>query len=134
MYTASWNNTGDSSPGTLYYVQPNTNANPDRENNTVIANAYQSNIVVAPGACTMLALNVGANNYGSSASDSTTVTVYQNGSATAMTCSVTTNGNGSSCTDNTDTFSVAGGDTLTLGYSETSNTPLVMVTTTLICQ
>jgi hypothetical protein len=51
-----------------------------------------------------------------------------------MTCSVSTNGNGSSCSDNTDTFAVAGGDTLSLEYSESNNTPLMMVSTSLICQ
>jgi hypothetical protein len=82
----------------------------------------------------VLALNVGANNYSVPEADITTVAVYKNGLATAMTCSVSTNGNGSSCSDNTDTFAVAGGDTLSLEYSESNNTPLMMVSTSLICQ
>jgi hypothetical protein len=118
----------------MYYLQPSTTLNPSRESNNQIAGADQANFVVAAGPCTALALNVGANNYNTSAADTSTVTVYQNSIATAMTCSVATNGNGAGCADTTDTFSVAAGDTLSLQYTETSNTPLIMLTATLVCQ
>jgi hypothetical protein len=134
LYTATWNNSGDSAPGTVYYLRPNASLNPDRENNSAIADADEANIVVVPAACTVLALNVGANNYSTPGADTTTVTVYQNGAPTSMSCQVTTNGNGNNCSDNTDTFTANGGDTLTLAYSESNNTPLVMVNSSLICQ
>jgi hypothetical protein len=102
--------------------------------NTAIASSTEANFVVVPAACTVSALNVGANNYFTPGSDSVTIKVYKNSVATAMACTATVDNNGSSCTDSTDTFSVAGGDTLSLAFSETNTAPFVRVTTTLICQ
>jgi hypothetical protein len=93
-----------------------------------------SNFVAMPVACTMSALNVGVNNYQTSGPDTTTITVYKNGIATPMTCSVTTNGNGSSCQDATHTFAVAGGDSITVVFSESNVTPFNRVTVNLVCQ
>jgi hypothetical protein len=115
-------------------MQPNTSVSPTRENNDVIASSDNANFAVAPGACTVIAFNLAANNYITPYSDTSTVTVYQNSIATAMTCSVTTNGNGASCSDTTDTFTVAAGDTLSLQYQESTNLPLVLLTSTLVCQ
>jgi hypothetical protein len=89
---------------------------------------------VAPSACTVTALNLGANNYFTTNADTSTVVVYKNAVATSMSCSVTTNGTGSSCSDTTHTFAVAGGDTLSLAYSETNIVPFVKLTSMLICQ
>jgi hypothetical protein len=80
------------------------------------------------------ALNVGVNNYNTPAADTTTITVYKNTVATTMTCSVNTDGNGAGCTDSTHTFSVAQGDSLALGFSETNSNPFNMVTVGLVCQ
>jgi hypothetical protein len=103
-------------------------------NNGSIASSTEANFVVAPANCTVIALNLGANNYYSPGSDTSTVTVYKNSVATSMTCSVTVDGNGSSCADTTHTFAVNGGDTLSLAYSQTNGTPFVQFTSTLICQ
>ncbi|HVV71592.1 MAG TPA: hypothetical protein VHI52_08855 [Verrucomicrobiae bacterium] len=82
----------------------------------------------------MSALNVGVNNYQTPGPDTTTITVYKNGIATSMSCSVTTNGNGSSCQDATHTFAVAGGDSITVVFSESNVTPFNRVTVNLVCQ
>jgi hypothetical protein len=87
-----------------------------------------------PVACTMSALNVGINNYFTSASDTTTITVYKNQSATAMTCSGTTNGNSSVCRDTTHIFSVAAGDSISIAFVETNAAPYNKVTLSLVCQ
>ncbi len=50
------------------------------------------NFVAVPAACTVLALNVGVNNYFSAAPNTSTVKVYKNSVATSMTCNVTTDG------------------------------------------
>jgi hypothetical protein len=55
--------------------------------------------------------------------DTETIVVYKNSVATAMTCSVTTNNNSSSCADTTNTFAVAGGDAISLQYSQTNGAP-----------
>jgi hypothetical protein len=82
----------------------------------------------------MSALNVGVNNYNAPASDITTLTVYKNQVATAMTCSATTNGNGANCRDTTHTFSVTGGDSISVAFSESNINPYNMVTVELVCQ
>lgn len=87
-----------------------------------------------PMACIMSALNVGVNNYQTPGADTTTMTVYKNGVATTMSCSVNTNGNGSSCQDATHTFSVAGGDSISLVFSETNINPFNKITVSLVCQ
>jgi hypothetical protein len=89
---------------------------------------------VVPAACTVVALNLGANNFFAPGEDITTVAVYKNSAATSMTCSVTTNNGGASCSDTTHTFAVQGGDTLSLAFSETNINPFVRLTSTLICQ
>lgn len=118
-------------PGTAgtYYLSPlhslpnfNTNAAPS------------DNFVAMPIACTMSALNVGANNYNFAGADTLTLTVLKNGLATPMTCSVTTNGNGASCQDTLHTFSVVGGDSISLRFSETNINPYNKVTVSLVCQ
>lgn len=91
--------------------------------------------MVAPSACTVSALNVGANNFAApTGTDTVTLTVYKNTIATSMTCSTTVNNNGASCSDQAHTFTVTGGEILNLAYSETNVNPNVKVTTTLICQ
>jgi hypothetical protein len=102
--------------------------------NTAIASISQANFITSPVTCTVAALNVGVNNYNTPAADTTTITVYENTVATTMTCSVNTDGNGVGCTDSAHTFTVAQGDTLALGFSETNSNPFNMVTRGLICQ
>jgi len=102
--------------------------------NTAVASATEANFAVFPSPCTVTALNLGANNYYSTSANTSTVVVYKNSVATSMTCSVTTDGNGASCSDNTHTFSVKGGDTLSLAFSESSILPYVKLSTMLICQ
>ncbi|MDE1175683.1 MAG: DNRLRE domain-containing protein [Edaphobacter sp.] len=118
-------------PGTAgtYYLSP-LNTNPNLNSNTTL----DSNFVAMPVACTMSALNVGVNNYNFAGADTTTLTVFKNSVATAMTCSVTTNANGSSCQDRTHTFSVSGGDSISLVFSETNINPYNRVTVSLVCQ
>jgi len=87
-----------------------------------------------PSACTVTALNLGANNYFTTSADTSTVVVYKNSLPTLMTCSVVTNGNGASCSDTTHTFTANGGDTLSLAYSESDTAPFVKLTSMLICQ
>jgi hypothetical protein len=82
----------------------------------------------------MTALNVGANNYYTTSADTSTVVVYKNSAATSMTCSVSTNGDGASCSDTTHTFTVRGGDTISLAFSESSILPFVKLSSMLICQ
>jgi hypothetical protein len=120
--------------GTVYFLSPNTTASPTLLGNTVVASGTESNFVVMPSACTVTALNLGANNYFTTSADTSTVVVYKNSLPTLMTCSVVTNGNGASCSDTTHTFAVNGGDTLSLAYSESDTTPFVKLTSTLICQ
>jgi hypothetical protein len=101
---------------------------------TTISSATTSNFVVMPIACTMSALNVGANNYFAVGADTETILIYKNSLPTAMTCSVTTNGNGSSCADTTNTFAVSAGDTISLAFSQTANAPFNKVVVKLACQ
>ncbi|MEO6923736.1 MAG: DNRLRE domain-containing protein [Bryocella sp.] len=114
-----------------YYLSPlNTLAN------LAGSTTLGSNFVAMPTACTMGALNVGVNSYSSAATDTTTMTVYKNTVATTMSCSVTTNsGNSfrSSCQDATHTFTVAGGDNISILFSETNTAPLNKVTVALVC-
>lgn len=134
-YVTEFTNPGTGSAGTTYYFSPISNDNgPTSGSNSAIANATNANFTAVPVACTVSALNVAVNNYFTAASDTTTITVYKNQGATSMTCSVTTNGNGSSCQDKTHTFSVAGGDSLSLAFSETNITPYNKVTIGLVCQ
>jgi hypothetical protein len=135
IFTATWINPGGGSAGTPYYLAPNASLSLQSGDNTAIASATQANFAVAPAACTVVALNLGVNNFTApQASDISTVTVYKNSVATSMTCNVTTDGNGASCSDTTDTFSVQGGDTLSLDFHETNVNPFNKLTTTLICQ
>ena len=132
-FSSAFLNPGSGSAGTTYFVAPDTLSNLDTSNNSSII--AQANFVVATSACTVSALNVGAANFTAPTGvDTITLTVYKNSTATSMTCSTTVNNNGSSCSDQTHTFTVAGGDILSLGYSETNVNPNVKVTTTLICQ
>jgi archaellum component FlaF (FlaF/FlaG flagellin family) len=82
----------------------------------------------------MKALNLGVNNYYSTASDTTSVTVYLNGAATSMHASVTTNGNGQAASDTTHTFLVTAGETISVGFSESNIDPYNKITIGLICQ
>lgn len=133
IFSAAFLNPGSGSAGTTYFLAPDTLSNIDVSNNSSILS--QANFVVAPSACTVSALNVGANNFAApTGADTVTLTVYKNTTATSMTCSTTVNNNGASCSDQAHTFTVAGGDILNLAYSETNVNPNVKVTTTLICQ
>ena len=132
-FSSAFLNPGSGSAGTTYFLAPDTLSNLDTSNNSSII--AQANFVVATSGCTVSALNVGAANFTAPTGvDTITLTVYKNSTATSMTCSTTVNNNGSSCSDQTHTFTVAGGDILSLGYSETNVNPNVKVTTTLICQ
>jgi hypothetical protein len=115
-------------------VPPKATTTPTPENNSVIASATVANFIVVPAACTVTALNVGANNYLSPGQGTSTVQVYRNSKSTGMQCHVTTNGNGRTCSDTTRGFVVRAGDMLSFGYYETKPNPLVKLTTTLICQ
>jgi hypothetical protein len=123
---------GEPSPGSTYYISPISNL-VNFTSNGAIATSSQTNFVAMPIGCTMSALNVGVNNYFAAGSDKTTITVYKNQVATSMSCSVTTNGNASSCQD-THTFSVAGGDSISLAFTETVGAPYNMITVGLVCQ
>ena len=127
-YALQFINPGSGAAGTSYFFSP-LYATGTFTGNTTIG----GNFVAMPVACTMSALNVGVNNYQTPAADVTTLTVYKNGAATAMTCSVTTNGNGSSCQDKTHTFSVAGGDSISVAFSETNVNPFNKVVVNLVC-
>jgi len=120
--------------GTVYFLSPTTTASPTLLGNTVVASATEANFAVIPSPCTVTALNLGANNYYTTAANTSTVVVYKNAAATSMTCSVTTNGDGASCSDTTHTFSVKGGDMVSLGFSESSILPYVKLSSMLICQ
>lgn len=128
-YAMQFTNPGSGAAGTNYFFSP-LYATGTFTGNTTIG----GNFVAMPVACTMSALNVGVNNYQTPAADVTTLTVYKNGVATAMTCSVTTNNNGSSCQDATHTFSVAGGDSISVAFSETNVNPFNKVVVNLVCQ
>jgi hypothetical protein len=128
-YAMQFTNPGSGAAGTSYFFSP-LYATGTYTGNTTIG----GNFVAMPVACTMSALNIGVNNYNVPVADITTLTVYKNGAATAMTCSVTTNNNGSSCQDKTHTFSVAGGDDISVAFSESNITPFNKVVVQLVCQ
>jgi hypothetical protein len=93
------------------------------------------NAIVVPATCTVAYLKVGAYNFFSTGSDTTTFAVLHNGGSTSMTCSLTTAaGARATCADTSHTFSATGGDTLTLTLSQTNSNPYVMYTTSLACQ
>jgi len=118
----------------VYYLQPDTTTSPLPGDNVSITQG-NGNFVAVPAPCIVVGLNVGVNNFSSpSGADTSTVTVYKNSVATAMSCSVTTDGNGSSCSDSTHIFTVNGGDTLSLAFSETNINPFNKITTSLVCQ
>ena len=128
-FAMQFTNPGSGSPGTNYYFSPLYSSGTYTGNTTI-----GGNIVAMPTACTMSALNVGVNNYNAPGSDVTTLTVYKNGSVTTMSCSVTTNNNGSSCQDKTHTFAVAGGDSISVAFSESNINPFNKVVVNLVCQ
>jgi hypothetical protein len=88
----------------------------------------------APVSCTLKALNLAVNNFASAGSDTTTVTVYQNGSATAMTTNVTTNGDARGSSDTTHTVAVSAGDQISIAFKESNVNPYNNITIGLICQ
>jgi hypothetical protein len=133
IFSSTFTNPGTGTAGTVYFLQPNTLNSPSAGNNVSISSSSEANFLAVPAACTVSALNVGANNYFEPGSDTVTIAVYKNSVATGMTCSVTTDNNGSSCSDTTHTFDVSGGDSLAISFSETNINPFVKVTTTLIC-
>ncbi|MBS1799730.1 MAG: DNRLRE domain-containing protein [Acidobacteria bacterium] len=124
---------GEPSPGSTYYISP-LSSSVSFTSNGSIGTSTTTNFVAMPIACTMSALNVGVNNYYAAGSDTTTITVYKNKAATSMSCSVTTNGNASSCRDITHTFSVVGGDSISIAFTETAGPPYNMITVGLVCQ
>lgn len=127
-YLVGFQNPGEEQGMTLFV--PVTGFTPDIHNNTTIG--PQS--MASPIACTLSGLSVSANNFNTPASDTTTITVYQNQTATSMSCSVTTSGNKSSCTDSTHTLAVSQGDLLTIGFVETNATPFNALTVSMTCQ
>lgn len=134
IFVASWTNPGVGPANTVYFLAPDTTTNPAPATNEAIASSTVTNFVVVPAACTVTALNIGANNYFSPGLDTSTVQVYHNSEPTSMECSLKTDGNGSGCSDSTHTFTVHAGDTLSLAYKETNTNPLVKLTSSLICQ
>jgi hypothetical protein len=134
IYSSSFVNPGSGADDTVYYLAPNATTDPSSSNNVAISSSTEANFVVVPAACTVSALNVGANNYYSAGADTVTIAVFKNSVATSMTCGVTVNNNGNSCSDTTHTFAADGGDTLAISFSETNINPYVKVTTTLICK
>jgi Collagen triple helix repeat (20 copies) len=123
------------SAGTTFFLSPLFHTSSvSLASNLSIASATEANFAAAPVACTVSALNVGVNNYSSSAADTTTITIYKNQAATSMTCSATTNGSSNSCKDISHTFSVVGGDSISIAFVETNATPFNKVTIELVCQ
>jgi hypothetical protein len=119
---------------TFYFFDPIVSNPTAAANHTAIASSTQANFFPAPASCTLNALNVGVNNYNTTGSDATTVTIYKNGSATTMSCTVNTNGSGSSCSDTTHTQTIAGGDQITVAWKETDMTPFNKTSIALLCQ
>ena len=120
--------------GALYYFTPDGAVTSGYDTQTAISGSAAANFLTAPASCTMKALNLAVNNYYSTGSDTTTVTVYLNGSATSMTANVTTDGNGASASDTTHTFAVTAGETLSVGFKETNINPYNQISIELICQ
>jgi hypothetical protein len=91
IFTATLTNPGPggSGAGEIYYIPPSALIGLNPGENTAIANSTEANFVVVPAACTVSALNVGANNYFTPGSDSVTIKVYKNSAATAMACTAT---------------------------------------------
>jgi hypothetical protein len=119
---------------TTYFFTPIGNFTSGFDTQTQISGALFANFMVAPSSCTMKALNLAVDNYYAAASDTTTVTVYLNGSATSMHASVTTNGTAAASSDTTNTFSVAAGNSISIGFKETNINPYNKITVGLICQ
>ena len=88
-----------------------------------------------PVACTFTSLFVSL--YGSSgaASNTVTVTLFRNRVATNMTCTaISSTGSVVTCTDTTHPVAVAVGDTMSLGYNQTNNVPIVRIGVGTRCQ
>ena len=130
--TITFTNAGQGA-GSMFYFSPDVSTG-NYVSQTGIASSSQANFMVAPVACTMKALNLGVNNYYATAPDTTTVTVYHNLNATSMTTSVTTDGSAQGNSDTTHTFPVAAGDTISIGFEETSNSPYDRITIGIVCQ
>lgn len=109
-------------------------------NNGAMSMAFtSSNEMLAPLACTVSALSIGAltTTAGSGGADLATFTVYHNGSATSMTCSAsvgTSAGSKGSRSSISNTFAVAAGDTISLRLSETNFSPIYEYGANLKCQ
>jgi hypothetical protein len=119
---------------TTFFFNPEGFPIGDYTSQTSIASASAANFMAATASCTMKALNLGVNNYNTSASDTTTATVYLNSVATSMTTSVTTNGNFAASSDTTHTFAVTGGDNISIGWKESNFAPFNKITIQLVCQ
>jgi hypothetical protein len=127
-FIAGFQNPGEEQ-GTTLYVPP-VGFTSDIHSNTLLSVQQMA----SPVACTLSALNVAVNNFQTSVSDTTTITVYQNQLATSMHCSVATDGNKSSCSDTTHTLSISAGDTLSIGFVETNDNPFNAITVQMQCE
>jgi hypothetical protein len=127
-FTSGFQNPGEDA-GTTFFV-PVLGFTGDIHNNTSVA----AQSMPSPLSCTVNALTVNVNNYQGPASDTTTITVYQNLAATPMTCSVTTNGNAAECKNITNTLTVHNGDNLEIGFSETNTNPFNAISVQIQCQ
>ena len=104
-------------------------------NGGILTNAgAQYKGTLMPAACTIKGLYVSVNRQSGSGSNTITFTIYKNGVATSMTTSVTVTAIGSAVanSDTFDTFTVAAGDLVSIGISQTSGSPFdnMSVTTT----
>ncbi|MFL6374560.1 MAG: hypothetical protein ACJ73D_07850 [Pyrinomonadaceae bacterium] len=92
---------------------------------------------VIPVACTFDSLVVSAFGVsGTAATDSIGVTLYKNGTATATTVTISNPAAGAIATisDNVHTFTVAAGDYVSVGYTQTNSTPIVRIGVGAHCQ
>lgn len=115
-------------PGDAFFV-PVTGFTPDIHENTSVG----AQSMPSPVTCTLESLTVNVNNYQGAATDTTTITVYQNLVPTALTCSVTTNGNAAECVNSTNTLTVHNGDNLTIAFRETNANPFNSISVSLTC-
>ncbi|MBK8817299.1 MAG: collagen-like protein [Methylococcaceae bacterium] len=91
---------------------------------------------IMPSACTFKALYAKATIDGDPAANTLIYTLYKNGTSQPMTTSLTVNATITSATnaDTSHTVSVVTGDVVTVGITQTNETPLVVSNLTLWCQ
>ena len=130
-FVANFTNPTDTA---TYYQAPTQPTGINQASQTIIADATHANFSLMPAACTIKAMNVGANNYFAPGPETMTLTVMKNSVATAMTCSVVTNNNVAGCSDTTHVVPVVAGDMISLRFSQTSASPYNGITVSLVCQ